>query len=416
MTGMRLWLRRSSGLVALPALIVVALTVVLGRSGWHVEWDWAMSWTSATTIVLAPMVAGLTAFDVNRRVRPTFLALSATTRRGHRTILTVALTMWLYGTAAWGVATGYGAVRTALAGAGGTPSLWIFVEAPTALLTAALFGAMVAVLVPNIGAGPLAAIAAYMLPIVLMPFNLQGLLAAGGATASGLGIEPNPPVVIATLTTNLTLGLLCIGVALVRTLPRDRLRLAGVGAMAAALVVSAVTLASFDPLMNTYRPRAITTMCVGQAPEVCGPQEGAVHLRIAHRDLARAHAALETAGLGLDLRSRYELATSTTRPDPGVGLVYVDATQIAGGAMSVWDVAVAVATPTACDEYYADLPPEDLLDLQGGLAKAILPVIRGTGTAGLPAEDIRTTYAALAACDASAAAQVDFPEPEPAFP
>lgn len=416
MKGMQLWLRGSSGLVALPALIVVVLTVVLGRSGWHVEWDWAMGWTSASTIVLAPIVAGLTAFDVNRRVRPTFLALSATTLRGPRTLLTVALTMWLYGTAAWGVAAGYGAVRAALAGAGGTPSLWIFVEAPIALLTAALFGAMVAVLVPNIGAGPLAAVAAYMLPIVLMPFNLQGLLAAGGATGSLLGIEPNPPVVIATLTTNLTLGLLCIGVALVRTLPRDRLRRAGVGAMAAALVVSAVTLASFDPLMNTYRPREVTTACVGQAPEVCGPQEGAVHLRIAHRDLARAHAALESAGLGLDLRSRYELATSTTRPDPGVGLVFVDATQIAAGAISAWDAALAVATPTACDEYYADLPTEDLLDLQRDLAQAILPTLEGTGPVTIGADDARTAYAALAACDASAAAQVAFPEPEPAFP
>lgn len=404
MTGLRLWLRRSSGLVALPALVVVTFAVVLSRSGWHLEWDWALSWTSSSTIVLAPLVAGLTAFEVDRRTRPTLLTLSATARRGSWTVLTVAAAMWVFATTAWATGTAYGAVRAAIAGAGGLPSPWVLVQAPAALLAATLFGAMVGVLVRNVGAGPLAAVTAYLLPIVAVPFGISGLLAAGGATGSLLGVEPDPAVATAVLATNLSFGLVCAGVVLVRTLPRDRVRQAGTAVAAVALVGSAVTLASLDPMISSYRPRAAEPLCVGEAPKVCGPVEGAAVLRTVQDDLARVRGVVSQHGL--ELPARYDLAVAGMEPTPEAGLVGVDATQMAAGRVATWDLAVAVATPAACPAYFGDLPPEDLLEVQRQLAEAIEPALDGSGPVAMPDEQLRSAHAALRACDAEAAADV----------
>ena len=109
MTALRLWLRRSSGFLALPAIVGLVAVVIAGRSGWYYEWDRAMSWASASTILLGPLVAGLLAFDVARRLGPTLEVLIATTRRGLNGVFALALAVWAFGAGGWLLGIGYAA-------------------------------------------------------------------------------------------------------------------------------------------------------------------------------------------------------------------------------------------------------------------------------------------------------------------
>lgn len=345
--------------------------VIAGRSGWYYEWDRAMSWASASTILLGPLVAGLLAFDVARRLGPTLGVLIATTRRGLHGVLALALVVWAFGTGGWLLGAGYAAIRTAQHGATGPVDPWIFVQAPTALLACAGIGLVVGLLVRNVMAAPLAAGVVYLAPITLRPLADAGVLASNGATGSLAGLETNPRVAVAALAVNLLIAMVAAAVAAIRLLPRTRGPYAAATVLGVGLLGATTFLLSLDPMMTAYRPTAEPPTCLGTTTRVCGPAESGALLRIAARDLDEARSTLRDAGV--DTVPEYRLATpGADLPATGVGMLSITTDGLESGHMGDWDLAVTLATPSACPAYWADLPPEELLDTQRHFADWVI--------------------------------------------
>lgn len=424
MSAVRLWWRRSTARRAFPVMAVVAVVMLVARSGWAYEWGAALGWASAATLLLAPLVAGLAAHDVARRLGPTLGTLAATTGRGPRAVLAVGAGPFAYGVLAWGVGLGTVAAVAGVHGASGTPSAWVAVRAPLVLLAATAVGLAVGSLVRNAAAGPLAAATVYLVPLVGRPLADGGVLSVAPASNPMLEMELNPVVATWGVLVNLAVVAVAVLVVVVRTRPVRRSAAAAALAVGASLVVATVGgLLSTTPMANAYRPAAdVEQVCVGrpgpsadgeraegdegdqgdegdEGTVVCGPAAAATLLEIARRDIDEARHALRAEGL--ETVARYRLAGRSLDPDAGVAHVATD--RVRGGRLDPWDVASSLAHPAGCVGDTWDVPPDGLLELRGDMAVWVFVRLghQEPDDDAPPAtvEEAARWYAALAACD-----------------
>lgn len=392
-----LWTRRSSGPLVAPAMLAIALVAVLSRTGWQFELDRALSWASASTILLGPVLAGVVAFDVVRRVPPGLATVQRTARRGWSVPVSILVVNWAYAVLAWAAVTAFVVIRSLDAGAVGPPSPWPFIEAPVALLAAAAVGALVGSAVPNVAAGPLAAVGTYLVPLLVMPFGLSGLLSAGGTTASTFGLAPDPAVAGGIVLANLAIVL--TAATLLRRRTRPRLGAPITAAVALVLLITALgTLRFLDPQTSYFRPVDVAHSCHGAEVEVCGPATATPLLKIAAGDLAAARTVLTEHGI--ELPHRYEMQWEDAEAS-NAGVVLVTPETVRAGHLDPWDVAASVATPSACPEYVAEIPPDELLDGQGELGYWVTRVLAGDAITAEDAAAARQTFDGLLHCDAS---------------
>lgn len=389
-----IWVRRGSGKVALPAMVVMTLVYVLGRDGWDWEWQRAVDWAAGSTILLGPATAGLVAFDLWRRVPSGLRAIMATSTRGSTAVLGPVVAAWLYAMIACAAGVTLAVVRTAAHRPDGSPSWWLLLEVPIALLASAAVGAAVGSVVRTVAAAPVAVVAAYLLPVAGGVVGLPDVLVAGGATGTLLGLTPDPAVVTTTLVVNLLIAASCLLVAVARVGPPRLGAVVAATSLGLSVVVAATGLWSLEPRLRGW-DAVETRICVDGDIAVCGPVGGRALYLLAQRDLERSWNSLDD--LGDPPAGGYEYAGATTRPGSGTGLLALGTVE--GGRLDVWDVAVTIATPTACEQYFAEDPPTELLDGQARLA-AWLAVGAADAAAGDPAElDLaRQTYDALERC------------------
>ncbi|MCB7136695.1 hypothetical protein [Cellulosimicrobium marinum] len=395
----RLWFVRAHGPVLCLVFTALTLAIVLSSTpGWQWQSLWAASRATGSTIVVAPVLAGVIAFVVQRRLTGAARLLSASSRKGVAGALALAAVPWSAALVGLGAGMTFVAVRTASVVGSFDVPVWVLVHGLVALTAASLFGLAVGVCVPNLAAGPLAASLAYVLPILLLPFGVEGLMAAPGATGPAFGMEPDPTVHSAMIVVNVAVGALCAVIAVGRLGPVRRRWWYGAGALGVAVVIAGGTLSTMDPRMAWLRPVADDPVCVGADTQVCGPPDSAALLRIAEADIADARAFL--AERGLPTTGRYSFTPRPGTADSEVGVLHAEPFAVLDGRLGSWDVAATIATPSACPEYFEDMPPEDLLVAQARLASWVSDARAGRGA--LVDDDVLQTYDALDACDASA--------------
>ncbi len=412
MTGGAVWLRRSSGRFAFPAFLAVVLVVAFSRTSWWWEWDWALSWVSGSTIVLAPLLAGVAAYDMAIRVTPTLREVAAGSRRGWAMFPHVVLGSWLYAVGSWAVGVVVVAATAAWHGAEGPFDPTILLHVPLVLLAAASVGGLVGIVIQSVLSAPVAVALVYGLPIVGLSLGWTDVLSAGGATGPIAGMVRNPAVLYPALFMALALAIVCAAAAAVRLTP-SRVVPVGAGGVAAVVCLgSAWVLASAHPMLNGYRPSATPLMCVGSEPEVCGPAGAGRLLKLAQPDLAEAASALRPSGF--DFPEEYILGGPTleSHVESGRGLLETGVESIADEHIQRRDVLVSLATPTVCREFFDDVPPVDLLEAQARLAEWFGTRLDGTSTSDLD-ETALETFSALAECDASAVPEWPPVEEEP---
>lgn len=399
-----LWLRRSTALLAFPAMLAIVFLVLFSRSGWSWEVSQAVSWSTAPTILLGPLAAGLVAFDVWRRQTPTMRDLNASTRRGASGVLVLALTAWVYAVVAWLAGVGVAVAMSASNDAAGPVPWWTIAQGLVVMLACVCIVALIGSGLRNVAAAPVAAVVCYLLPIGANVFGLQGVLTVGGATAPLIGITQDRTIA-AVLVLAAVLVAALSWVMVRRWSAPSGVATSGSGVvLGVALVGSLVYLTTLSPMTLSMRPSASPEVCVGSAPQVCGPGEGAALYAVAAADLHAAGQKL--ADDGITLADRYDYPRGDIMlPPRGVGLLSLSPSKITGdGHLAPWDVALAVASPSVCPAYYGDAPPGDLLDAQGSLATWVVDRLSGAGgSSAVDIEGARGALSALEDCDGGAA-------------
>lgn len=396
MLALSLWLRRSTSTMAFPGLVVLVLVVIHSRGGWQYEWDWAFNNASTSAILLTPVAAGLVAFDRARRLAPTLADMAATTPRGLGSLAGLAVASWLWHVAAWALGMGYVAVRVSLNGAVGLPSIWNFLQAPMALLAGVGIGLMWGSLLPNLAAGPLAAISTYLAGLLgNTAVGLPGVLTAGGSTGTLVGLEQVPSMAISAIMLNLVLALVCGLVAAARTLG-TRLGLRWLSVLAAiALAGCMVNLWSLSRDTDPYRTADAPIVCLGNDVTVCGRYKATPLLEIAHQSLKSALAALTDSDI--DWQTKYLLPNDARDVPPDSGVLRLSPELISDDQMGLDDLAATLATPRMCRAFFADAP-DGLLGEQSRVLQWVARHVRPNHVTGPAPREIQRAYGHLRDC------------------
>ncbi|SDR83170.1 hypothetical protein SAMN04489860_0170 [Paraoerskovia marina] len=410
MTAIRAWALRSSAGWLFGGLCVIVAAVIVSRSGWQWQGQWAVSWGAGTSIVLSPLLAGVVAFDVHRFLTPGLRLLTASAQRGARSVVALVVVLTVAAAVPWFAGMSTTSVRAAATGAPPLMTTWlVYVALGVAVLgAAASVGLLVGTLVPHLLAGPAAAALVYVGPILVLPLGLQGILSVGGATGPTYGMVPNPTVVAATIAVNLSLMVLCSVAALGRLGLRPSSGKALPIALVIVLAVSLVALVGSDP--RTHSLTGTTdVVCTGTSPETCGPTDASAVLEVASRDLEDASSRLTAAGFTFP--DEYALDAPTMPADETRGLLFVDPTTLQGDHMSEWDRGLTLATPAACPEFYGDAVPVELLDAQAALSLWFVAALSTSEDIAPTDPDTVaavSTLDALRACDSSALPDWDY--------
>lgn len=391
-----LWVRRTSAAIALPGMIGLVLAATWSRSGWEYEWDWAFSWTARTTVLLGPVLGGLVAHDRARRHTPTLTTAERAATRGVFAAMAVPLAVFLLGMAAWLAAASVVAVWVARNNPIGIPTLNVFAEVALVLLAASFLGAAVGSWLTNRAAGPVAALVVYALALWGPDLTLRSLMAAGSGTGTMVGIERNPAWFAGFLAVHAAIALAAALAVAARRTVSGRLRF--ITLMAAGIVIIAgATGFRASGSDGPYVLVATENTCVGAAPQVCGPVALGEPLEIAQHGLKAAYNTL--AASGLQLRGRYDLGRGLYgKVFPSTsGVLTLDSGTFSDGAYSRDDLLMTLSTPTQCAEYYAELPPDDLLAAQSTVMRWIDQRLDGSTRDPAPAE-VAAAYQLLREC------------------
>lgn len=380
MTGLMIWLRRTTARTMFPAMVAVTLAVLFSRSGWAWDLGHAVSWASSSTLLLGPLSAGVAAFDMWRQRGRGLRSVERSALRGWQGTLTLAVAVWTYAALAWATAMALAiSISTFRYEGSGLGTWWpVLIQAPAALLGATLLGAVIGSLVRGVGAAPLAVGAVYtttaMADIVL---GTRSVLAVEGATMSLVGLRPRGDVLAVTLALDLVLGAAFAASVVRREHGRSRKALVSACAASLAVLACATGLVTLDAREGHLEPSTAERVCVLGDIEVCGPPEGEAIYRVAQRSLAAGISQLETAGLELGQKSYDHASAASSR----AGVLSVDTALLdRDGGLDAWDVASTLSTPTLCEEFFDADPPVELLEGQWNLASWMSDVLNGAGS------------------------------------
>lgn len=397
-----LWLRRSSLAVAFPAMVVLVLVATWSRSGWEYEYAWALSWTASITILLGPVVAGLVAHDRARRHVPTLTLVEQSSPRGSRAALTLPLAATFLGVAAWVVAAGVVLAWVWWHDAADSPPATLVLEVSVVLAAAAFLGVAVGTWIPTRAAGPLAAVLVYALIVIAGRVELGGLMTAGGSVSSLVGLQRDPVWLTGFVVLHLALVLAAGLVVWMKQVSGTALR-GALACLAVVVLVGAAVGFRTAKQEGVYRDVVVASVCFGDAPEVCGPQDVEPVLRIAAAGLADAYQDLADADL--PLRERYVLARGLQGGvfPTDAGDLSADPGNFTDGRYSSDDAVTTIAVPTLCEAFFADEPPEQLMQAQSVLQRWLSERLAGQ-VAGPAPVDVRSAYVNLLECEPRRAA------------
>lgn len=396
---LRLWLRRGAASAAFAAMVAIGLVILFSRNGWNHEWDWALAQAAAGTLLLAPLVAGLVAFDRSRRVEPTLSLLAVSAPRGAWAVLALPVAAWLVSVTAWLLCV---AVAIAIAwrgGASGRPDGFAFVEPPVLLLTASFVGFAVGARTRSVLAGPGAA----ALILLVRTFAggtslpLDGLLSAGGSAGTLIAADRTPLMAVTLMVAHLTLAWLAIALAVPGLRAGDRRRSAVVAVVAALAFVGSVTAygataSRLDPLQWTSSP----AICSRGVATVCGPREGAYLLRASQRSVSAALQRLRPSGIGW--RTTYVLPRGPAL-DPDDGVLSAGPDQTRDDRLDTDAVVATLVTPRLCAALFDDRQAQPVLNDQTQVMEWLTTKLRSPGPVDAAPQSVKDAYRRLETCE-----------------
>lgn len=399
--ALRTWWRRGSARTAFPAMVLVDLLALFSRSGWNHEWDWAFNLAGTGTLLVGPLVAGAVAHDRGRRMEPTLATLGAASTRGRQATYALVVSSAGWGVLAWLVTVAVAGTRSALGGAAGRPDVWIFVETPVLLLTAACTGLVVGSLVRGVVAGPVAAVAVFLARIVLgsLSLGLEGAFSVGGATGTLVAVQRSPHSALAGIGWHLSVAGLClVGASAAgharagRTLPR----MAALATAAVVVLAASTALRSVAHSEDPFRWSTGPVLCRTGRVTVCGPAPARWLLTVSQRSLTSAVTALSDSGV--DWQRRYVLLHGGRLP-PDRGTLEAQPEDVHRGRLSEVDVIATLTAPRLCRDLYDDAAALPVLADQQVVRDWLADRLGADPSHGPAPAAVRTAYGRLRSCD-----------------
>lgn len=398
-----MWLRRSTALVALPALAAFALIVPWGRRGWELDWDWGMRTAATGMVFLAPIIAGLAAYDMSHRFRASLFDIAGGSRRGPRSVMFPALATWAWAMTACAAGWAWVAVSVTFRSGMGPRDGWVYPESATAMLAAAAIGGFLGAVIRGVLAAPTAAIAVYCVGFFTEPYGVRGVLSVVSSSGTLLGLERTPERAVQAIVINGLLALVFLVWTVWRSSPFPQWRLATTGAGALAIIALAVAFV-MPPSDSEYRASSEPNVCVGQAPQVCGP-EGARRLLLpVQADLQGGRTRL--AGTGLVWPATYVVARvdKVFQVPPGAAVLELTPDDVRDGHYRVQRLAAALSQPRLCAAFFDDKAVQPYVEASVRLRDWLTKALSSTKAPGPAPESIKRDFALLSKCQQALAA------------
>lgn len=289
-------LRRSTAVVALPAIVVVlVLHVVLRARPWVHEWLWAFDAYEFSFVLIGPVAAGIAAWDGAAWASSKDAARVAGRPGAPLLRSWLATTAWVWSIFLVGLLATLAYV--AVEGAPGWPGLrpWSTVVPPLAVLAlCTAFGTATGWWLRRVLVAPLVAVVTFG-GLVTAYTGLPGpFLEVAGATSSLIGLAPRPGLQVAQSVWALGLALLFLVFAAGEERSR-LLRTVAVVVLVAVIAGASLEVGRADGLR--FRNSAVAARCDRAATPVC-LVDGYEHLRRAlHAQFDPAVAAIDGTGL-----------------------------------------------------------------------------------------------------------------------
>ncbi len=290
--------------MACPALLVLVGLHIFGRSRpWEHEWLWAIYQYHFSTVLLGPAAAGLAAWEGFRAQQAEDL-LESSGRAGRAVALAwAAVFAWVLVAYTAGLLTVLALVKLS-----GTPGLPRSPELLTLLPALALLAGetstsfAVAWRVRSPLVAPAAAIAWFLVTLLLYVGGPEAAIRVGGATTSLVGLRPRPDVQAAQVLFYVSLAVLSL-LSMRRRVYAERFRLRALRLAGLAVpALPAILLASLGPNVLERVPTRLA--CFGRHPLLCAAP-GYVNRLPEVRAVLRPYlAALEA--IGVDTPTRFD--------------------------------------------------------------------------------------------------------------
>jgi hypothetical protein len=391
------------------AVGVVAFTLCARGAPWRGEWAWTFDWVAGSSIILGPLYAGMTGFETADG-QPFDAALARPTAR--RTVLATLAPLGGPTLAVLGAyLLGVGAATVVASRTAPTDDLQpvVVVLGALLLLVFGLSGLVVGQYLPRTAAGLAAWLGGLAVTIASAGIAVPHLFRIGASTGSLAGMGVWWRGAGSHLLAYLLLGGLVVLVATQRWRSRPH-RLALWGLVAAFLVVVGV-IAHDDRL---YQPLAHPRwVCSGSASSVraCMLAGNSAQLSAWHDGLAALTSTLSL--VGATPAATYRQPAPGASVGSGEALLLPDPQRVNISPPTVGQVADAVARPTDCPQFHAEVAPVGALAAQHWLSEFLaqraqprasadrdLEVLQWMAGSSAHAQDAwaRATYVKLRTC------------------
>ncbi|MBP7929583.1 MAG: hypothetical protein KAZ88_03660 [Acidimicrobiia bacterium] len=321
-------LRRSVALAAIPGFLVVVIAhIALRGQPWLHEWYWAFDQYQFVVIFLAPLVAGIAAWDGARWSR----AMPYLTPTGHLGNGCVAATVpsMLVGWGAY-VAGLLGAIALAtLSTAPGIPNLSIVATSlpPLAMLAmAAAAGSTVGIVTRRAISGAAVAVVLFLLLLVGYTTLPATLLDVGGSTGSLLGLRPRSSVQLLQTALYAAVAVASFGLVAKREDPWAPVRLTSFALILPIFPTAVLVGIGGDAFVH----RHTDVVCQGSDPEICLNGGYSFLEEPTRQAVAAPFAASQAAGFQPPKRLTQDLSAVTNTDTGYLGTDAPDPVTVAG--------------------------------------------------------------------------------------
>lgn len=394
------WLRRGLGAPLALFLTVFLAWFLWSNLAWSLDAQWGTRYIGALTTLLAPLVAATVAYDQAKRYHPALADLSRSTRRGGRSALLPALSVYAWVVTALAIVIA-GVVITVRAHHGLTGlDPWLAPELLAATGAIVAVGMAAGSLVHGHAAPVLAATIALVAPLMLsvVSTDLGGtLFAIAHSEGTLLGLARVPHAAVTAILTHCTVIVACGVVTWLgtRPVPFDRrIAVASLLPVVAALTAQTLTF----PSTGTFEPTHEALACVGSRPEVCAPERAQEFMRPVQRDFAAAVTALDGSGLTLPARLTYARMGTNGWTKDSTNLSF-NLEDIHNGHLPAQVLTESLATPRACRALFDESTGQtaSYLEREGRVRAFMLDRIQHPSRTPAP-PGIRADYQALLDC------------------
>jgi hypothetical protein len=396
-----LWLRRGAGLLIFATIGGFLAALSASSHPWLLDAGWGIRNSAGLVLIFCPLLAAVVAYDVSRRVNPTLAEVGRGSSRGMFAAFLPMTAAFLWALAATAVSWAVIGMAASSAGGVGASDPWIYLETISAYAAAAAVGTLVGNHVKGVTSVAVAAGIVLAAAVVLAGPGIKAFQVAS-SWGTMIGLERTPLRAALAIAVNLSIALLCMGVAGLTSGVRRPSRLA-LGALAIPLVASLIIAVTLPIRDSEYRATREAQACVGSSPVVCGPARATDLLSWAQHDLAAARLKLRDSQLALPARFVIARGDAARALGSSATPLEYDPSSLVDGHLGRDVLVQDLATPRLCEALYGE-GPQEYLDLIFGvsqwLTKALEPG-QGPSEAAPPA--VRAAYAKLLTCPIAAA-------------